>query len=835
MYSNVLFQLVSCVSVLDEEGEDSLDKEEEQKCPQCPQTFTRDFLLSDHILAQHPELAGKHSCPQCSTTFALRSQLEKHLVLHSPTSQVCKICKKTFANVYRLQRHMISHEESTELRKFKCPECGKAFKFKHHLKEHVRIHSGEKPFACSNCGKRFSHSGSYSSHMTSKKCWVVSLRSPRKGDGIKVPDRPDGLLRPLVPKAHENGKEMSLPYQSLYPPHLMPFDPTGGHLQAQIMAQMNGSNPGFSAQIIAQFNGSRQFLPFGVGHMMMPGAAPPFGFPPFPSEKTAEDMGSETEKALGNAISKLNTSTESTSSVDENQNAKRAETSGKESDNHTPNEDSESKSKQSPGEVSKDANKAHLEAVKKVLEIVDATVTEQQKNSVQEDKTSFSKLVQQGQEQGLSVLASAAERLLKMDKEAAEESSDAEQKPLSLRCRFCQDSFSGPIDLHQHERYLCKQNKDIHSSGSCHQLQQSHSTDMHSRNGPTSPSSISTERTEEEMEENDENVPEKESRRGRARSFITEPQSSFLRAHYNVNPFPTKIELQSIADNIKLAKRVVQVWFQNMRARDRRRGKKLPEPSQASPSTGSIAPVGKGTPPLASSYIPVVPQVPFVPGDVGFASRFNGQLAPPHGQPEPQPTTAARSLTFSMQQEPLDLSTSRKPQAAHCNNVTKPYQKSPSDEIVLNLSTKQNMDTDSTKGTQQAAILKYMQQEGMMPVDDPRALQPQWQHSPHAPLTVNTIPAHSNFRSSSSTPERSLHPMTSTPVRPAHSPSLPPSSPALMGSPISTPPPGSLDSSFNSTLSGDSGSASLQLKPKRARRKSWRQVGGNVSTCQHGW
>ncbi|KAK6029468.1 zinc finger, C2H2 type [Ostertagia ostertagi] len=36
------------------------------------------------------------------------------------------------------------------LRKFKCPECGKAFKFKHHLKEHIRIHSGEKPFEVSS-------------------------------------------------------------------------------------------------------------------------------------------------------------------------------------------------------------------------------------------------------------------------------------------------------------------------------------------------------------------------------------------------------------------------------------------------------------------------------------------------------------------------------------------------------------------------------------------------------------------------------------------------------------------------------------------------------------
>ncbi|KAM9332596.1 zinc finger E-box-binding homeobox 1b [Pholidichthys leucotaenia] len=147
-------------------------------CPYCSRGYKRYSSLKEHIKYRHEKTEESFSCPECSYSFAYQAQLERHMTVHKSG---------------RDQRHIT---QSGGNRKFKCTECGKAFKYKHHLKEHLRIHSGEKPYECSNCKKRFSHSGSYSSHISSKKCIsIISVNGrPRLGNSKTQTQGPSPLL-----------------------------------------------------------------------------------------------------------------------------------------------------------------------------------------------------------------------------------------------------------------------------------------------------------------------------------------------------------------------------------------------------------------------------------------------------------------------------------------------------------------------------------------------------------------------------------------------------------------------------------------------------------------
>ncbi|XP_071101323.1 zinc finger protein 1-like isoform X2 [Haliotis cracherodii] len=644
------------VSDLEEEHATSIDAvnavEEEYtlKCVHCSENYQRVTLLRDHMKTQHPDKEIKYQCPKCDEVFLLKTQLDKHIALHSPTSQNCKVCNKTFANVYRLQRHMISHDESTDLRKFKCPECGKAFKFKHHLKEHIRIHSGEKPFECPNCGKRFSHSGSYSSHMTSKKCWVMNM----KGRRVDRNGNNEGVMYYRSPGQTFNDSLQSPPPGS-YPQQFLKYDPRNAGLPSYFSPNLT-SSPVRPLGMVAY-----SLYPDGKpsGHVLPP---PKLSPPTIECPKPPPCSTSPVSRAPQ-------------ISPDVNSNTQLLNLAASEKKVEGPET---IKVKQEPDEANKGsrANSPHESA-----KCETTGEFEHKTNSIGE-----------------------------------------------MMCRFCSTGFKSPVELHQHERYLCKLNKDIVLRMAHLETSRSspNSTVSDASRHPTPNGSVGDAGTDEEEAEDGKEETNQGDKKYRMRSLISDQQLQFLRAHYQINPRPGKQELIKIANEIGFSKRVVQVWFQNMRARDRRKGKDVPYfPNMARFKAADELPVTT----TASAYIPVVPQ-PFASALSASQSstpspKLNGQLTS-HSLP---PTINKPQTSLSNQDQPLDLTVKRQPPKAHCNSTPSPTP-SYSEDQALNLSCKSTIKEEPSKDCKpptssppsstrlegsfhQSAIFKYMQQEGL--------------------------------------------------------------------------------------------------------------------------
>ncbi|XP_059813324.1 zinc finger protein 281-like isoform X1 [Hypanus sabinus] len=95
-----------------------------------------------------------HVCEHCCASFRSSYHLRRHILIHTGERPFqCSQCNMCFIQKYLLQRHEKIHSGE---KPFCCDQCNMRFIQKYHMERHKRTHSGEKPYQCHTCQQYFS-------------------------------------------------------------------------------------------------------------------------------------------------------------------------------------------------------------------------------------------------------------------------------------------------------------------------------------------------------------------------------------------------------------------------------------------------------------------------------------------------------------------------------------------------------------------------------------------------------------------------------------------------------------------------------------------------------
>ena len=128
-------------------------------CEHCEATFSNLRYFNKHMAKNHKNCATKHVCNICNHSFIWLEKHQKTIhgvpVKHkAPTIHPCEHCEATFSNMRHFNKHM-ARSHKNKAKKHICNICNNSVTW---LDKHQKIiHGVQEQHFCDSCGKEFKY------------------------------------------------------------------------------------------------------------------------------------------------------------------------------------------------------------------------------------------------------------------------------------------------------------------------------------------------------------------------------------------------------------------------------------------------------------------------------------------------------------------------------------------------------------------------------------------------------------------------------------------------------------------------------------------------------